>query len=146
MDLSLTDFNTAFIDSEVIKVSLKTMGGGNIYLRSLCRADITRFQRIADEIHARTAMNLFSPPEVSKRLRDADLADAQDFLVFKALCNPDGTEYFKDLDHFKEFNKKVSNQAIEEILWNINESMVIFFDPEKDKEDAKKKPESSAVV
>ncbi len=141
MDLSLTDFNTAFIESEVIKVSLKTMSGGNIYLRSLGRADITRFQRIADEINARTAMNLFSPPEVSKRLRDSDLADAQDFLVYKAMCKPDGSEYFDSLDHFKEFTNKVSNQAIEEILWNINESMVIFFDPDKDKEEAEKKPE-----
>ena len=139
MDLSLQDFNTAFIESEVIKVSLKTMGGGNIYLRSLGRADITRFQRIADEINARTAMNLFSPPEVSKRLRDSDLADAQDFLVYKAMCKADGSEYFDDLEHFKEFTKKASNQAIEEILWNINESMVVFFDPDKDKEETEKK-------
>ena len=140
MDLRLTDFNTDVINSVVIKGTRKTMGGGNIYLRSLCRADITRFQRIADEINERTAMNLFSPPEVSKRLRDSDLADAQDFLVFKAMCKPDGTEYFDDLEHFKEFNTKTSKQTIEEILWNINESMVIFFDPDKDKEEAEKKP------
>ncbi len=141
MDLSLEDFNTAFIDSEVIKVSLKTMNGRNIYLRSLGRADITRFQRISDEINARTAMNLFSPPEVSQRLRDSDLADAQDFLVYKSMCKADGSEYFESLDQFKEFTTKASNQAIEEILWNINESMVVFFDPDKDKEEREKKPE-----
>lgn len=139
MDLKIEDFNKAFNESEVIKVSLETMGGGNVYLRSLCRADITRFQRIAEEIQARTAMHLFSKPEVQDRLRDTDLADAQDFLVYKALCTVDGSPYFRDLDHFKEFNDKVLNPIIEEILHHINENMVIFFDPDKNKEDNEKK-------
>ncbi len=138
-DLSLNDFNQAFIDSEVLKVSMKTMGGDNIYLRALGRADITRFQKIGDEINARLAISLFSKPELKDRVRDTDLADAEDYLVYKAMCDKDGEPVFKDLSHYKKWSIKVTNPQIEEILWNINDKMVVFFDPEKDKESNEKK-------
>jgi len=140
-DLSLKDFNQAFIDSEVLKVSLKTMGGDNIYLRALGRADITRFQKIGEEINARLAMNLFSAPNVKDRVRDTDLADAEDYLVYKALCDKDGEPLFSNLDEYKEWSIKVTNPVVEEILHHINDKMVVFFDPEKDKEAHEKKLE-----
>lgn len=138
-DLVLEDFNRAFIDSEVIKVSMKTMGGDNIYLRALGRADITRFQRIGNEIDARLALNLFTPPKLRDRVRDTDLADAEDYLVYKAFCDKDGEPVFKDLAHYKEWSITVTNPQVEEILWNIKDKMIVFYDPDEDENDSEKK-------
>ena len=140
-DLVLEDFNKAFIDSEVLKVPMKTMGGGNIYLRALGRADITRFRSMGNEIDARMALNLFSPPNLKDRVKDTDLADAEDYLVYKAMCDVEGNPIFKDLAHYKEWSIKVTNPQIEEILWNINDKMIVFYDPEEEENDNEKKSE-----
>jgi len=139
-DLVLEDFNRSFIDSEVLKVTMKTMGGGNIYLRALGRADITRFQQIGEELQARMALNIFSSPNLKNRVKDTDLADAEDYLVYKAYCDKEGNPVFKDLAHYKEWSIKVTNPQIEEILWNINERMIVFYDPEEEENDNEKKP------
>lgn len=141
VDLALEDFNRAFIDSEVLKVSMKTMGGGNIYLRALGRADITRFQRIGEELHARMALNLFSAPALKERVKDTDLADAEDYLVYKAMCDKDGESVFDNLDHYKKWSINVTNPQIEEILWHINDRMIVFYDPEEVESDNEKKLE-----
>lgn len=138
-DLVLEDFNREFIDSEVIKVSMKTMGGDNIYLRALGRADITRFQQIGEELQARMALNIFSSPDLKQRVKDTDLANAEDFLVYKALCDVEGKALFKDLAHYKEWSINVKNPQIEEILYYIDKKMVVFYDPDEDENDNEKK-------
>lgn len=143
MDLSLDDFTEAFLDSEIQKVSLNTMNGDNIYLRSLGRADITRFQRYEEEIQSRLALNIITRPDISSRIKDTDLADAKDYLVFKAMCKVDGDPLFDDLKHYKKWSKSVLNTTIEEILWNINNSLKVFYDPSVYEPEIKKKEKSS---
>lgn len=138
MDLSLEDFNRAFLNSEVKKVSLKTMNGGHIYLRSLGRADMTRFQVLAEELQARLGVNIFAAPELADRVKDNDLADANDYIVFKALCDRNGDLLHKDLSSYIEWCKTVQNVVIDEIIHHINENMIVFFDPEEYEKESKK--------
>ena len=139
MDLSLKDFNRAFIDSEVKKVPLKTMGGGFIYLRSLGRADMTRFQVLSEELQARLGVNIFAAPELADRVKNNDLADANDYIVFKALCDRDGNPLHDNLESYMEWCKTVQNVVIDEIIHHMNVNMIVFFDPEEYEKESKKK-------
>lgn len=141
MDLTLEDFNADFMDSEVRKVDLNSMGGGSIYLRSLGRADVTRFQRISEEILGRVGLNMLAPPELSERVRSKDMSDAGDYLVFKAMCTPNGEPFFDSLKSYMKWTEKVRNVPIDEILCYIKEKMVVFYDPEEDTKEHEKKSE-----
>lgn len=140
MDLTLEDFNTDFIDSEIRKVDLKSIHG-SIYLRSLGRADTTRFQRFSEEILGRVGMNMLSPPELSERLKSKDMSDAGDYLVFKAMCDKNGEPFHDSLVSYMKWSEKVRNVVIDEILYYIKSKMVVFFDPEEDTKEHEKKLE-----
>lgn len=139
-DLSLEDFNKAFLDTEVSRVELKTMGGRAIYLRALSRANVVRFKSMADELNARMALNIFSSPDAAKMRRESDLDSAEDFLVMKTFSNSEGKLLFGDnFSAYKKWAEDVSNEVIDEILHHINENMRVFFDPEAEEKDRKKK-------
>lgn len=139
-DLNLDDFTKSFLDSEIIKVELKTMNGDSIYLRSLSRANIVRFRSLSSELTARTAINIFYDPKKAKDIREADLDDAQDFLVIKSFCNKEGELLFRDEKHYKEWSQKVGNEAIQEIMHHIDKKMIVFYgDTSENTEDLKKK-------
>ena len=141
MDLTLEDFNKAFLDTEVSRVELKTMGGRAIYLRALSRANVVRFKAMADELNARMALNIFSNPDSAKMRRESDLDSAEDFLVMKTFCNSEGKLLFSagDFIKYKLWAEDVSNEVIDEILHYINENMRVFFDPEAEEKERKKK-------
>jgi hypothetical protein len=140
MDLTLEDFNKAFLDTEVSKVELKTMGGRVIYLRALSRANVVRFRAMAEEMNTKLALNIFANLPKAKRLRENDLDAAEDFLVIKTICDSEGTLLFdEDLKKYKDWSNNVSNQVIDEILHFINDTMQVFFDPEEEEKDRKKK-------
>lgn len=143
MDLTLEDFNKAFLDTEVSRVELKSMGGRVIYLRALSRANIVRFRTMAEELNSRMALALFSggaSPEERNERRNADLEDAEDFLVMKTMCNSEGVTLFSDdIKKYKEWSEKVTSETVDEILHSIKENMRVFYDPEAEEKDRKKK-------
>ena len=139
-DLNLDDFTKSFLDSEIIKVELKTMNGDSIYLRSLSRANIVRFRSLSSELNARTAINIFYDHKNAKDIRESDLDDAQDFLVIKSFCNKEGELLFDDEKHYKKWSQKVGNEAIQEIMYHIDKKMVVFYgNTSENTEDLKKK-------
>jgi hypothetical protein len=142
MDLTLTDFTKSFLDTEVSKVKLKSMGGGAIYLRSLSRANVVRFQILAESLQSRLALNVFHNHNAALEQRDSDLDAAEDFLVMKTFCNAEGELQFKDINHYKEWSEGVKNNVIDEILHHINDNMNIFFDASKEIEEREKKKKS----
>ncbi len=134
MDLSPKDFTQSFLDTEVRSITLKSMKGGSVYLRALSRADITRFRQIADTIEKKTAIAVFSGPEVSKIVNDTCYNDAKDYLIFKLYCNKDGKRFFDDVDVFNQWCEDIGEAPIQEILEDINHNITLYKDTGKEHE------------
>jgi hypothetical protein len=140
MDLSPKDFTQAFLDTEVRKLTLKSMKGGTVYLRALSRADTTRFRQIADTIEKKTSIAVFSGPEVTKIVSEKCYNDAKDYLIFKLLCNKDGQRFFSELDVFNEWCEDVGEAPVQEMLEDINKNITLYQDTGEEHE--KKLPSS----
>ena len=128
MDLSPKDFTQSFLDTEVRKLTLKSLKGKTVYLRALSHADTARFRSIVDTMEKKTAVAVFSGPEVAKIVTQECYNDAHDYLIFKLLCDKDGKRFFTDLDQFNEWCEDISQDPIQEILEDINKNITLYSD------------------
>ena len=86
-------------------------------------------------------LNILSPPDLAERVKDKDMSDAGDYLVFKAMFVANGEPFFDGLKGYMKWSESVRNVVIDEILHYIKENMVVFFDPEEDTKEHEKKSE-----
>jgi len=139
MDADLADFTKAYIDSEITRVDMITLGNKSVYIRKLCRADIVKFGELSSIISGRMVSNIFNINKLyTEEDKECDLQSAEDFLVFKSLCNSNGCPLFETVDQYKAWSKNVKNECIDEILFHIDKGLTISFDPKDSAEELKK--------
>ncbi len=133
MDLGPDNFVRDFLDIEVQRVVLESMGGGIVYLRSLSYADTERFRRIVTEkdVSDNPFMSAFS----DTKKRESSIYDqAEDYLVQNYLCHKNGDLFFSDYEDYRKWKQKIKPEPIFEIITNIHKNNKLYRDI-KTKED-----------
>jgi len=116
MSLSVDDFFEAFSKAELKEVELTTMGGRTVFLRALPYAKVWNFKVHATQCARARLLNISDDAKW-----DIDTLRAEDYLLEEAMCNHDGSKFFRNKDQFNKWRSIVSNEVVIELIHFIDE-------------------------
>lgn len=118
MFLAKDSFARKFTEDMIRKLHIPQLDGF-VYMKKLGFADRCKFKTLCVELSNK--LNLKSLFDVGEE-RKEDIKDfiwAEEFLIYRSVCEMDGSSYFKDMDEYSNWRESVDNDVAEFMIKEI---------------------------